>query len=807
MGLFSGSKKYVAYAGSSGLFEDLPGSFKNNIVQSTVSNSSKPGAVIHTIMTDQHARAKSMMRYAARYDNPAKEGGYVRGFPTSNMSVITVNPEAVEQALGRAVGAYDSVSSTKAGSYSESFFLSALTQAQWPEWDENDEEVTLPDGSVAPNPPEYLRTILGPNYDENDNYNPSPWTGKYDATWTSPTSTHTLELDVAGVLEPSWVLVKYLLGTRTHYWYYQIDSGVDPIFESAIDSEERNGEFLPVAVLMQDKVWFNEDPESELTITTDKLMKKFATSGTKIREQFEEQEAEDNASGDKNKSNAEKWDFFIHFATQIDAQVRGSKEYLWEFFQDMKEFTTTTSDDYYSYLASASNDRYGKAQPISELNITEGNVNGYNVNYRWSFIETREFDGEWMVDDPLAEVTPRPMEQKEIANEQWQRSDKATEQKPEYQSRLDDFFGEAKPIGLYDPKHQKNADNKDWERYGYHDYVIMTKQLEVPEGDPPRYAQTLVMGLSMQYVINTKDDSSGKNGYNFRYATPHMFGLEEETKEFRIPMHWGALQRVPIMHREEAVSEAMCGTVFLVEVIKTKWYQSGFFMWLLIIIAIVLLVIVIWFPPLITAAIGVLGAALGGTAIAMFIAYVIVQFAIGYMIALGTSLMSPGMQKWFAIAIFIAMIYTGQFSNIKGSISAFSTAPGWGTAATMINAVGPVYNMGFSLYKDYTIGKYEDEFRDLVADQRERQQELEDAWDSFGDVPSHIDPLELGRSFDRAGASEQPSSYYARVLHPNPGVLGYSLITEWSGHMLSLPTEDGQQRISGMMNDFEIQRG
>jgi hypothetical protein len=809
MGLFSSKKKYVAYAASSALFPESPNSLKGNILQTSITGSSKAGAIIHTIHTDQFARAKSMMRYAARYDDPARDGGYVRGFPTSNMSVITISPDAIAAALTRAVGDYDSIVTSYTGKWNERFFLSTRLQHLYmdtdyfpwagdPEnthWDAERESVEIPvaNGEVyftSDNDFVFYRsggdeyTVTFPYLD-----------GEEEKEWEV-----TKTIDVGDVADYNWIMVTYRIGEEYFYWAYQIDSGEDPILESYIDAETKEGAFLPVAILMQDKVWFDSDPESEVAKTTNKLLKRLATTGTKIREDFQEQEAEDDASGDKNRSNAKKWDFFIHYAVPVGTVIRGSKEYLWNFYSELRDWSTHTSEQYYDYLASQSGTRYTKPQPKDELNITEGTVNGYNVNYRWSFIETREFVGDYEIE---ALGGPRALKPKEISNEQYERTDDG--QKPEYQAKLNAFFETTVPIGLYDPNHQKNQDNKDWERYGYHDYVLITRAKE----DGTGYEQTLIMGLSMQYVINTSDDAGGKKGYRYRYATPHMFGTDEETAEFRIPMLWTALKKVPTLHREEAVADGLGATVFLVEVIKTKWYQTGFFKWLLIIIAITLIVISIWFPLLIEGAVLLLGMALGGGGIALFVAYVVVMFALGYMIALGTSLMSSNMQMILAVVIIVAMLYTGQFSNITSSFQTLIGTPGWATATTFINAVAPLYNMGFSVYSKYQMLEYQSEFEDLIKDQKERQEELEDAWDLMGPVPSYMDPMDLVQTFKRQGETESATSYYNRCLNTNPGILCYEVISNYANIALAPPETPGGETsiVDEMMEDFRIQRG
>lgn len=822
----------MAYAASSGLFLDddgnvsLPHTLVGNIMGAQSAKQSAGWAIQSTIQTDTFARAKSMMRYAAKGMDDTREGGYIRGFPTSNMNLITVEPAAIEDALTRAVGAYDNILVTYKGSWNERFFLSKALQDVYMDpqyfpwgdppaethWSDDLEEIQIP--IVNPDTGEY--------YTSNNEYEHSRYTpfflgedlyeffgpDEYALYAPDATEEYTIKfpyvdnngddqlwqvndtITVGDVASFDWIMVAYQVDGKTYYWAYKIDSGEDPTFEAAIDKTEKEGSFLPVAVLMHDKVWFDEDPDSQLAITTNRLMKKLATSGTEIKEDFLEQEEEDNASGDGDKSNAEKWDFFVHFAVPIDTYVRGSKEYLWYFFEELQEWSTVKSDSYYDYLANPSS-----SQPFNEIIITEAGDTGYNVAYRWSYIERKSFNGDFIIEDPNSEPVERPLKPKEIHTQIVQRGKVVS---AEYQAIVDEFFGPGTPIGPYNnPDKKKDDDN------GFHDFFVITRQRE----DDTGYDRMLVMSLSMEYKINTSETDEGKKGYRYRYAQPRLFGTDEETKEFRIPLLWSALKKVPTIHREEACADGLTATVFLVEVVKIKWYQSGFFKWFFIILAITLIIVSIWFPALLEVAIIMLGGVLGGSAFAMVVAYMILSFAVGMIISMGLSVMSPQMQQIFAIVMIAAMIYTGQFQSIRTSFAALRANPTWLGAANMINATSSIYDMGFSVYSQYTIDKYEDEFRDLLKDQRERQMELEDAWAGLGETGSYVDPLDLARRM-RYPPAEEPSDYYSRTLLATPGLEQYRILSEFNTIAVSLPEYAGQKTIiDGIFQDFEGQRG
>lgn len=831
MGLFSSDKKYMAYAASSSVLEESPMSWRNNLINSAIQpgGESKAAILTYTLNTDFHARGRAMMRYAAREEN-----GYIRGFPESNMTVVSADPAAVEAALTVAVGAYDSILYSKAGVYREAFMLSKLVQDAWVgHWDELQETITVPGTAITtPNTPNFLRVgdldlggadlrdIVG-----EDIYAQLPlapiFDGKYNVEWPYTDAgglpaIYSIDVDLSSYMSGSYFMVKYYVGAELKYWVYTIGSNVDPVFEAAILADNKSAQFLPVAVLMQDKIWFDEDPESEVAESTNKLLKKLATSGTEIKEDFLEQEEEDNASGNGNKSDAKKWDFFVHYAIPITSNVRGSKEYFWQFFIELMDWSGATAAEYYDYLASISGTRYTKPQPISELTITEAGVNGYNVAYRWSFIHVKDYPGEYQIPNPLVPSEFRALKPKEIYKEIFGRSDVAGVQEPGYQENLDDVFGPGTPIGLYDPDHNKITDKKDWARYGYHDYVIITKQNpsdplnpEVPQG----YKRMVIMGLSMQYIINTKDTEhmGNKTGYNFRYATPHLTGTPEETDEFRIPIQWGALQTLPSLHREEAVADGLTGTVFLVDIIKIRWYQTGFFKWLFIIIAIILIVISIWFPFLLEGAILLLGAVLGGSAFAMFVAFVIVTFAVGFLIAFGTSMMSPKMQMYLAIVIVIAMIVTGQFQQIATNWKTMiNGSGGWMAAGALLHSVMPIYNMAFDIYKTNELDKLEDKMTKLELTERERLEKLQDAINFMGEEwkTEGLDPMMLVSTFKRTGSNERSDGYFARTLNANPGILSYTAVSDFAALATTLPEgTESTNIVDGVIQSFIKQRG
>ena len=135
------------------------------------------------------------------------------------------------------------------------------------------------------------------------------------------------------------------LHLHTDYWTYLVGSYYDPILESQLASSIENDNFLPVIILMQDKVWYDVDAQSDLHVTTNKMLKKLAIKGADIKEAFLEQEADPDHPG----NDAEKWDFFMHFAVPINTKITESIEYMFKFFERILPFQQHDFEDYQAY--------------------------------------------------------------------------------------------------------------------------------------------------------------------------------------------------------------------------------------------------------------------------------------------------------------------------------------------------------------------------------------------------------------------------------------------------------------------------
>ena len=807
MGLFSSSYKYKAYAGSSALFEELPTTLRDTIRASGITGHSKSQAVTFALLTDMGNRAKKAVKYALKPD------GYIRGLPTSDQKNITVDGSILLSEIQTEVGEpLDKIYWTIIGPGDEDFMVSRHIQEVYsdpayfpwgddpdnPLWSEERDFVEIP--IIDTGTGKYYITENLPIYERTT---PLGFVYKIAFAYTDnlgePAVFEMLQtLDLTSFSTGDWIQSRYYATAtpeQTQYWMYLIGSNANPSIESTVREVESKGEFMPVVIMMQDKIWFNEPEDTPLHVTTNKLLKKFAIKGDTVKEDFLEQQAEDDASGDSSKSNAETWDFYIQWAIPIQTRVRGAMEYLFEFFLEMEKTQQYSFEQYQTYLASRLDKRNGYAlpQPISELNITEGGETGYNSTHGWSYIYSETFPGRWV------DVNAQDLKANKVEIADYERLDHTD---LEYGVGAIEMHGSGILFGkAKDPEKEKTEKN------GYHDYVVITKQFHDKDTDMWEYTRVIVMGLSMKYTINTSAIELTQKGYRFRDAEMGMFNFDEDgnrTYEFRIPIHLGVMDLIPRMHWEEVISEGMCATAFLVEKIKIKWYQSSFWKWLIVIVAIILIVLSVIFPPLALLGTALAGAALG-TSILLVMLFIVYSFVMGVIISLAAGTIGEEFgQEWGTLFIVIATI----LSMYQGGSWGFDTAGmnGWGTATTLVSTTATYLNMAVQVYSSYSLANLEDDMRDFMKSAKEKFDEIQDAYDALGPVPEGIDPLDLHRAL-QIGASESANDYYMRTLNANPNQLGYDLINDFAAIAMTLPDLGGKNIIDTQIEMFEQQRG
>jgi len=821
MGLFSSSTKYYAYAGSDNLFEDddHPNTVLSLMINGILGNTASPAeAIITGLNTNLYARAKSMFKYAGKPD------GYVFGYPTTNIIVYNITTALLRPFIEADVGSQIDFRTLHWGQFQnlnrQVFWIEMLINQHYLDpwyfdwkpplkdpldtnWSPVDTTVEVPVkvNEKAPTKDRWAWSNNQYNVVVTGNLRQVSFPYE-DVTYNNSKKTYDPISGVYNLLHPfdltpynngsTWIQVRYRIqgmGDQYLYWYYEIGSNANPGLEAAIAQAGVYMEYLPIAVLMHDTVWFDEAGWPEWEDTLDRLLKDLTLDPYDIKDQYLTQQAEDDASGDQSKNNAETWDFFIQFAIPLKTQFRGAQEYLFRFYDFMRtKLSWTFYADYQAWLAGG---KFG-TQPASNMSIEEGVMyTGYIARYAWSYIERLDVAGSFTPPGWTDPLRPRRL---------WSHTYELGD--PDYNEGLDLVHGS----GNYLAASSQGSDEE-------HAYTIITRMNE-----DDTHTHMLMMGPSMEYQINTSQTpvgtgSGGYVDYQYRFVDVELFPDDpEEDSEFRWPVHMATLREVSAMQREAALADGLCATVFLVEKVKVKWYQKGFFKWLIVIIAIIVIILT-WHYELLPTIAAAATAAVGATALGLWALYVVMTFAIGFLIGFAGSLIGGHLGELFVIVgMYMAMggnfTNLNPFSKLSSAWTNLSTTPSFGSAMQFIQAVYPTLSIGQRVYIEYELHKLEDQMRDFEKTAKEKYEELQDAWDSLGETPNWLNPMDLVRTFSVSTLYEDPTSFYYRTLHANPGTLGYDLIENFTEIATTLPKE-GQNIgiVDIMMQQFSEQRG
>ena len=807
MGLFSSSYKYYAYAGTSFLLpaEEREHTVKSLMLQAGISGqSSMAEAIKMGLQTDMYRRAMKMAKYAAKPD------GYPYGFPTVNV-VQQYLPWAdleplVEAELGFGVDVnsyYMDPPSTR-----EWFWIEQGIQDNYNSWFSGDpspltkwyhlaSEVPIPvenpdTGDYYLATPAYDVSIAGQNVTTTWHY-----VDKDGAPQTYVAPAYNMGLPPDG---STWLMVRYRVTGEPQnfdYWFYELGSGLNPAIEAAVQEVAYEAEYLPIAILMHDTVWFDEQVPQNVVLEEglDRLLKYLALDPYDIKEDFIDsiENPDPDTPADQIPAIEDIWDFFVGFSMPLRTTDRAAREYLWRYYRYLKNQTWTSFAEYNSWVAAPLGE-----QPQSNLSVEEGEeYTGYIARYAWSYIEEKTESGEF---------TPpgwdRPLKNRECWSEEYQLGD------PDYNYGLDLIHG----AGNYNVASSQPEGQE-------HTYTIIVRQNQLSEGGGlPTWTAVLMMGPSMEYQINTSSTPVGVGAggyvdYRYRFVDVEIFPEDpEQDSEFRWPVNIGILKDMSAMRREPALQEALSATVFLVDKVKVKWYQKSFFKWLIIIIVIVVVILTYQYQLLgtvSTMASTALAAGATATAIALAALYVTMVFALGFLISFAGSLIGG---TWGQIFIILATIYlaggTSFLSNIGTSWGSMTANFGWGTASAFLQSIGPVIQIGRIVVENRALAALESDMRDFTKTAREKQEELQDAWDEFGGKPGWLDPMDLVSAFQASWYVEKPENYYQRTLNANPGVLGYDMVNRFADLALHLPVDGNPAEfIVNVFQDMEKQRG
>jgi len=263
---------------------------------------------------------------------------------------------------------------------------------------------------------------------------------------------------------------------------------------------------------------------------------------------------------------------------------------------------------------------------------------------------------------------------------------------------------------------------------------------------------------------------------DYKVHTKKGFGAGAGDPELLVPLDRSILATVSPSKREQVVCRALHMLVNTVQVIKTKWYQSSIFKYVMIVVAVVITVLsagTAWQTIVAAAALG--AAALVMTLITMIVQFVAVRFAVKLFVK------EVGPQVGFIAAI-AAMAY-GAYS----SFGAGGTTGTWGESLVSIgnNLASESSNAFQSALNE--VAEDIQEFQEYAQGQYDS---LKEKRDNLGLNPKFmgLDAMDLVAMQPDIVFGEPPQDYYSRTVHSgNIGATSYDLVSYYHDFALQLP--------------------
>lgn len=224
---------------------------------------------------------------------------------------------------------------------------------------------------------------------------------------------------------------------------------------------------------------------------------------------------------------------------------------------------------------------------------------------------------------------------------------------------------------------------------------------------------------------------------------------------------------------DELYTKAMYIVLNTVQVVKTKWYQTGIFKAIMFVVAVV---IGYFFPPAGVAAMTWLAAAY---AVVYAVAInIVIKLAVKILVNIGVDV---GIVA--AVAAIVAAVL-GAYGSIRDITVAGFSAPQLISAANQAFALSA---QGYAQQAKETLKEYVSLFADLTKEQKELQQKYKDLGVAGDSVLLMFEPpMSIG-----VRMGESTEDYYARSVHTsNVGTAVYYALENQVNNSLMLPTRE-----------------
>lgn len=282
--------------------------------------------------------------------------------------------------------------------------------------------------------------------------------------------------------------------------------------------------------------------------------------------------------------------------------------------------------------------------------------------------------------------------------------------------------------------------------------LVLTKQIT-----PTTVSEITVHGL--EHIVDVYEGSL--------YSTT-LADLDDEDRKygFFIPLDRNIIKRVPFIERSELMQDCLTLVVYAVQITYVKWYQRGFFKFLITIAMVVIAIYTGQYEMLFTE--GLTWATAVAIATSIVVNIIIME---GLQLIVGMIGGELGAILAVAVAIYA-------FTSPNPSLFGITDPKLLLSASTMtIEASNRVIADDFN--------KLMADFGDLTKSITEKQKEIEEAYSLLGS--KEIDYFSLRKGGFYFNPRESAEDFFQRTVHnKNPGAMAYELISSFYENALKL---------------------
>ena len=600
------------------------------------------------------------------------------------------------------------------------------------------------------------------------------------------------------------------------YWYYDPSTRKYPKLSTSQSSKKY---YLPVAILMQDKKWFDKLGSKQAS-TTRRLLRKIHLKADDIKKEIENAEISES-------NKIEKYDVFVHFALDIG-------EYGWTNKFDRKEFKRQQPGNEYifQYFHSANyvrnwgmNTFFSKASrhvdklinlysskdpdsPKYDRNPTSSGTTTHGPDTR-GLTSTYTGSGKLTATEAgLIASGVVPTEANIRSASTSFNNGSGTHTVGGISDRGDTGIPDLEAFSFEDLPYQIISLITGG-RYGFVHvvkfYAVEHFYTTNPDSDPPGLLQyiNLISSYPRQYQAwfpyyprgrkFTRDLGSGKYEVIILYGLSGEYTINTSQGErFAegnvIPIHEEPLERLNSRTQETVLQASARATMFLVheEKHRVKWYQKGLFKVLFVALTIVVVFLTKQYYLMSWAA-----AIAGGSA--LFLKVLLIKLAVSFLVAF-TSQFVLGDELGMIFALAVGFYLGGGINMTNVGDNLWSTLKNkvMGDPVTLLKNVSDVYMKRKQIMVSNELKQLQYDMESWLKDYREREEELEDLYYQL--KPNWIlSPLDITTKGNEMFYLEEPDRFYERTAaNKNPGVKSLDLISRFYQICLKLPEDPGE---------------